>query len=190
MKNVIETYGKIDFLINVAGVGLINKLEDVSEEEWDWTVDVDLKGIFLISQATAPIFMKQKFGKIVNTASVAGITGSDNLYPYNAAKAGVLNFTEGLACKLGSSGINVNSVCPGFIWTPMWQETDKRLFKLAFPDEEYEPMRMYDNAIASTCLQRVTTPDHVANAVAFLCSDEASEITGQHLNVDGGSEFH
>jgi NAD(P)-dependent dehydrogenase (short-subunit alcohol dehydrogenase family) len=123
-------------------------------------------------------------------SSIAGVTGADLLFPYNASKAGVISLTQSFARHLGPFGVNVNAVCPGYVWTPMWQETDRRLFALNFPGEEYDEQRIYSSSAKSTCLQRPTTPDHIANVVCFLCSDEASEMSGQHLNVDGGVEFH
>jgi NAD(P)-dependent dehydrogenase (short-subunit alcohol dehydrogenase family) len=189
-KTAVDAYGTIDYLVNVAGVGLINTLDDVTEEEWDWTVDIDMKGIFLMDKASAGIFKKQGYGKIVNMSSINGVTGADLLFPYNAAKAGVINLTQSFARHLGPYGVNVNAVCPGFVWTPMWTVTDRRLFALTFPDEEYEEKRIYKASVESTCLKRPTLPEDIAKVVAWLCSDEASEVTGQHINVDGGVEFH
>jgi NAD(P)-dependent dehydrogenase (short-subunit alcohol dehydrogenase family) len=190
VNTAVEKFGRIDFSINVAGVGLITKLEDLTEEEWDWTININMKGIYLMNRAVSFVFKKQMSGKIVNMSSINGVTGGDMLFPYNSSKAGVISLTQSFARHLGPFGVNVNSVCPGYVWTPMWQETDRRRFKMFFPDEEYESGRIYGNAVKSTCLQRPTTPDHIANVVCFLCSDEASEMTGQHLNVDGGVEFH
>jgi NAD(P)-dependent dehydrogenase (short-subunit alcohol dehydrogenase family) len=191
IKTVADTWGRIDILVNVAGVGKLFTLAEVDDvTDWDFTVDIDLKGVFLMCQAIAPIMTAQKSGKIVNFSSIVGITPGENLYAYSAAKAGVLNFTQSLARTLGPSGINVNAVCPGYIWTPMWMVTDRWIWDHTFPDQEYVPKAMYNGVIQTTCLKRDTTTEHVAAAVAWLCSDESSEITGQHINVDGGVEFH
>jgi len=194
IENTMAEFGRIDILVNVAGVGVLNFLDDVDEvSDWDRTIDVDLKGTFLCCQAIAPIMRNQKSGKIVNIASIAGVTGGDTLFPYCAAKAGVLNMTQGLAKALGPFNVNVNAVNPGLVWTPMWAVTDKWIAERMppFKDMPYVPKQVYDAMVASaTCLKRPTLPEHIANVVAFLCSEEASEVTGQHINVDGGMEFH
>jgi len=194
IENTLAEFGRIDILINVAGVGTKNFLDDVDEvSDWDRTIDIDLKGTFLCCQAVAPIMRKQKYGKIVNIASIGGVTGGPTTFPYCAAKAGVINMTQGLAKALGPFNINVNAVNPGLVWTPMWAVTDKWLAEHTppFKDMPYQPKQVYNAMIeSSTCLKRPTTPEHIANVVAFLCSEEASEVTGQHINVDGGMEFH
>jgi len=194
MEKVVADLGRIDILVNVAGVGIKNFLDDVDEvSDWDRTIDVDLKGTFLCCQAVAPIMREQKYGKIVNIASIAGVTGGDTLFPYCAAKAGVINMTQGLAKALGPFNINVNAVNPGLVWTPMWAVTDKWIAEHMppFKDMPYEPKQVYNAMVQSaTCLKRPTDPEHIANVVAFLTSEEASEVTGQHINVDGGMEFH
>jgi NAD(P)-dependent dehydrogenase (short-subunit alcohol dehydrogenase family) len=194
MNRVTGELGRLDILVNNAGVGILNFLDDVDEiADWDRTIDVDLKGTFLCCQAVAPIMREQKYGKIVNIASIAGVTGGETLFPYCAAKAGVINMTQGLAKALGPFGINVNSVSPGYVWTPMWQVTDKWIAEHLppFKDMPYVPKQVYDSLVANgTALKRPTNPEHIANVVAFLASDEASEVTGQNINVDGGVEFH
>ncbi|WP_213996822.1 SDR family NAD(P)-dependent oxidoreductase [Tepidanaerobacter syntrophicus] len=194
VERVVKEFSRLDILVNCAGVGFLNFLDDVDEiADWDTTMDVDLKGTFFMCKAAAPIMRQQKYGKIVNIASIAGVTGSETLFPYSAAKAGVINATQGLARALGPYGINVNAVNPGLVWTPMWQVTDKWLAEHIppFKDELYVPKKVYDASVmASTALKRPTTTEHIANVVAFLASDEASEITGQNINVDGGIEYH
>jgi len=194
IEKVAADFGRIDILVNVAGVGVLNFLDDVDEvSDWDRTIDVNLKGTFLCCQAVAPIMREQKYGKIVNIASIAGVTGGDTAFPYSASKAGVINMTQGLARALGPSNVNVNAVNPGLVWTPMWVVTDKWIAEHMppFKDMPYVPKQVYDAMVtSSTCLKRPTNPEHIANVVAFLASEEASEVTGQHINVDGGMEFH
>lgn len=184
---------RIDFLVNSAGVGLCNFLDVVDEEDWDKTLSINLKGTFFVCKTVAPIMRAQQFGKIVNVASIAGVTGGPTLFPYNASKAGIINITHSLAISLGPFGINVNAVNPGLVWTPMWKVTDKWIQENIppFKDEPYVAKKAYDASVqTSVALKRPTNPEHIANAIAFLVSEEASEITGQNLNVDGGIEYH
>lgn len=195
MVEKVHAWGRerIDFLVNSAGVGICNFLDNVDEEDWDRTLDINLKGTFFVCKTVAPIMRAQQFGKIVNIASIAGVTGGPTLFPYNASKAGLINITHSLAIALGPFGINVNAVNPGLVWTPMWKVTDKWIQDNIppFKDEPYVTKKAYDASIqASVALKRPTNPEHIANVVAFLVSEEASEVTGQHINVDGGIEYH
>lgn len=195
MVNKVHAWGgeRIDFLVNSAGVGICNFLDNVDEADWNRTLNINLKGTFFVCKTVAPIMRAQQSGKIVNVASIAGVTGGPILFPYNASKAGLINMTHSLAIALGPFGINVNAVNPGLVWTPMWKVTDKWIQENLppFKDEPYVIKKAYDASVqSSTALKRPTTPEHIANVIAFLVSDEASEITGQNINVDGGIEYH
>lgn len=133
---------------------------------------------------------QQKEGKIINFSSINGITGYAGPYAYNASKFAVTGLTQTLARELGPYGITVNCVCPGFVWTPMWQANDKACWEKAYLDKEYVPMTFYQDQCDTTCLKRATYPEDIACTVAFLLSEEARNITGQHINVDCGLEFH
>ena len=143
----------------------------MKEADWDAVLDTNLKGVFLCTKAAAKLMMKQRSGKIINMTSVVGLTGNAGQANYAAAKAGVVGFTKSMAKELGSRGITVNAVAPGFIATDMTE---------VLPDSVKEQMT------GNIPLGRPGTPSDVAKAVLFLCSDAADYITGQTLNVDGG----
>jgi NAD(P)-dependent dehydrogenase (short-subunit alcohol dehydrogenase family) len=203
-QNLMETgfgeMGRVDILVCAAGVGGFvfrgdsNEppiLETISEEEWDLTIDVNLKGVFLCNRAIAPHFKKQKGGRIINVSSVGGRKGIDWIAHYSASKAGVIVLTQSVALQLAPYDVNVNTVCPGVIWTPMWEKGASVLsqsyppFKGMPPDEVFEAI--VQNMIP---MKRPQTPEDIGNAVVFLASDDAKEITGQAINVDGGAHFN
>ncbi len=166
-----KTFGSVDFLVNNAGITKDNLSMRMSEMEWDLVIDVNLKGSFLCAQAATKEMMKQRFGRVVNIASVAGILGSAGQANYASSKAGVIGLTKVLARELGSRNITVNAVAPGFISTEM---TDKL------------PEKVKEEYLAQIPLKRAGTVQDIAEAVAFLLSPAASYITGTVINVSGG----
>jgi 3-oxoacyl-[acyl-carrier protein] reductase len=175
VKLLIETtkekFGSVDILVNNAGITRDNLSMRLSEIDWDIVLNVNLKGSFLCAQAASKIMMKQKFGRIVNIASVSGILGTAGQANYASSKAGVIALTKALARELAARNITVNAVAPGFIATEM---TDKLPDKVK---EEY---------ITQIPLGRAGTPLDVANVVDFLISPTASYITGITISVSGG----
>ena len=167
----IEEFGKVDFLVNNAGITRDNLLMRINEADWDDVINVNLKGAYNCCKAVVRPMMKQRFGRIVNITSVVGLSGNAGQANYASSKAGMIGLTKSLARELGSRNITVNAVAPGYITTIL---TDV----LA---EEYK-----EAAIEATPLGRFGTPEDIANAVAFLVSEEAAFITGQVLSVDGG----
>jgi len=171
VKATIENLGSIDYLINNAGITRDNLLVRMSEEEWDLVLDINLKGTFLCSHFASREMMKNRFGRIVNIASVSGILGTAGQANYAASKAGVIALTKSLARELGKRNITVNAIAPGFILTEMTEKLPDKV------KEEY---------IATIPLARAGTPADIADAVGFLISPAASYITGTVLNVSGG----
>jgi len=171
IKQTIDAYGRLDILVNNAGTTRDNLLALMKEEEFDFVIANDLKSVFNCSKAALRQMMKQKYGRIVNLTSVAGIVGNPGQTNYSAAKAGIIGFTKAIAKEYGAKNIAVNAVAPGYIPTDLTNVL---------------PQDIKDGIIKFTALGRMGTVDEVANAVAFFASDEASYITGQVLAVDGG----
>ena len=197
INDTVKEMGRLDILICCAGImGFAHRkgktwsidIEDIPEEDWDLTLDINLKGVFLCNQAIIPHFKKQQSGKIVNIASIAGRRGVPFLAPYAASKAGVISLTQSMAQYLAPFNVNVNAICPGIIWTPMWEEGVQVLSQDG-PEEMRQDIfkNIVENEIA---FKRVQYPEDMGNAVVFLVSDEAREITGQALNVCGGMRFN
>jgi len=179
VDKIIDVFGQIDILVNNAGgsLGTPYLLEDVTEEEWDKVIDVNLKGAFLCSKIVAEFMKKQRSGKIVNLSSKAGKYGGDIAGPqYVSAKAGISGLTRQLAKELGPYGINVNAIAPGLVLT----ERVKKMWETRKTKKEREEM------LRAIALRRASTVEEQANVVVFLCSDEASYITGTTIDVNGG----
>ena len=168
---VTEAFGTIDIRVNNAGITRDGLLMRMKEEDFDAVLDTNLKGIFHVTKAVSKLMMKKRAGRIVNMASVVGIMGNAGQTNYAAAKAGVIGFTKSAAREFAARGITVNAVAPGFIATDM---------TAAMPEKAKEA------TLAAIPLRRMGEPEDVANAVAFLVSDQASYITGQVVKVDGG----
>ena len=177
---VLEELGGLHILVNNAGITRDNLLFKMSEDDWDSVMAVHLKGAFLMSKAAQKTFVDQKYGKILNLSSVSA-NGNPGQANYSAAKAGVQGFTRTLALELGKFGVNVNAIAPGFIATEMTDATARRL---GLDVDDFRKMNAEANPV-----KRVGQPEDIAAAAAFLCSDEASYITGQTLYVDGGAKI-
>lgn len=186
----VGEFGQVDILVNNAGVaGQHVGGGSITLEDWDVCYEVNLKGIWIMSRALVPHFKANGGGRIVNIASIAGRKGSAGLAHYCASKAGAISLTQSLARDLGPSNINVNAVCPGLLWTDMWRHLEAAIGHDATP-EVVEQRRAFDRFIAENCpLRREQTPEDIGRAVAFFASDDARNITGQSLNVDGGIEL-
>jgi NAD(P)-dependent dehydrogenase (short-subunit alcohol dehydrogenase family) len=200
IDTAISRMGKLDILVCCAGVGratskdlsqVLLTVENVTESEWDLTIDVNLKGVFLCNQAVVPYFKDQKKGKIVNISSVAGRQGNEALMAYAASKAGVISLSQSMALHLAPYNVNVNTVCPGIIWTPMWAD-GVEFFSTSHPQfKGMDPKQIFDTMVQTQIpTQKAQTPEGMGNAVVFLVSDEAREITGQALNVCGGMKMN
>ncbi|MDO8726579.1 MAG: 3-oxoacyl-ACP reductase FabG [Candidatus Methanoperedens sp.] len=170
-KTTLEKYGKIDVLINNAGIVQDAFVSKMTEQQWDRVIDVNLKGVFNCIQSVVEIMMNQGSGVIINTSSIVGLNGNVGQVNYAATKAGLIGMTKTLAKELGKKGIRVNAVAPGFIATPM---------TAAVPEKILEMMK------EKTPLRRLGEPRDIANAYLYLASDEANFVNGAVLCVDGG----
>jgi NAD(P)-dependent dehydrogenase (short-subunit alcohol dehydrogenase family) len=173
VERAVERFGRVDVLVNNAGLSTGGDPLEMDEPTWDLNVDVVLKGAFFCAQAALPGMLERRRGVILNIASVNGLTGIGE-EAYSAAKAGMVNLTQNLAVRYGSRGVRVVCIAPGTIRTPIWGERVAR-----------DP-QVFDKLAAWYPLGRVGEPEDVANAALFLCSDEAAWITGVTLPVDGG----
>jgi NAD(P)-dependent dehydrogenase (short-subunit alcohol dehydrogenase family) len=174
VQKATDTYGSLHILFNNAGIGNPSvKSIDMSEEEWDRVIDINLKGVFLGIKYAVPEIIKAGGGAIINTSSLLGLKGQKYLAAYNASKAGVILLTQNAALEYGKNNIRVNAIAPGVI--------DTKIIEHWKNDEWKWPIISKANALG-----RIGTSDEVANAVLFLASDEASFITGATLSVDGG----
>ncbi|MBE6083474.1 MAG: 3-oxoacyl-[acyl-carrier-protein] reductase [Tissierellaceae bacterium] len=175
VKNMVELvlkqFDSVDILINNAGITKDGLLVRMKSEDWDSVINTNLRGTYLVTKAVSKSMIRQKSGIIVNIASVVGLTGNAGQSNYSASKAGIIGFTKTVAKELGGRGIRVNAVAPGFVKTDMTE---------ILKDDVKKKM------IDSIPLKRCAEPEDIANAVLFLCSREASYITGQVINVDGG----
>lgn len=170
-NEAIEKFGKIDVLVNNAGITKDNLLMRMKEEEFDKVIQVNLKGTFNMTKTVTPYMMKKRYGKIVNISSVVGVSGNAGQCNYAASKAGIIGFTKSIAKELASRNILSNCVAPGFIVTDMTDVLSEKV------KEEIS------NQIP---LKKMGTPEEVANTVYFLANEENTYITGQVLNIDGG----
>jgi 3-oxoacyl-[acyl-carrier protein] reductase len=177
---VVEKLGSVDILVNNAGVTRDNMLFKMTEDDWDTVMNVHLRGSFLMSREVQKHMVAAMYGKIVNLSSVSAL-GNRGQANYSAAKMGLQGFTRTLAIELGPFGVNVNAIAPGFVVSDMTDQTARRL--------GIEPADFRAAAAAATPVRRVGTPADIAAVAAFLCSDEASYVTGQTLYVDGGAKL-
>jgi 3-oxoacyl-[acyl-carrier protein] reductase len=171
IKNIEETYGDIDILVNNAGITKDTLLMKMKEEDWNEVIDTNLKSVFKLSQSVIRKMLKKKYGRIINISSVVGHSGNAGQTNYTASKAGISGFTKSLAQEVGSRGITVNCVAPGFIDTDMTNSLS----------EDHKTQ-----LLSKIPLGRLGKPHDIAQAVAFLVSDKAGYITGETLHINGG----
>ncbi len=171
IKQAVDTYGRVDILVNNAGTTRDTLLMMMKEADWDRVIDTNLKSVFICWKAVARGMVRQRSGRIINITSVVGLVGQAGQTNYAASKAGIIGFSKSLARELGSRGITVNCVAPGYIPTALTE---------VLPDELKQAI------LDQTPLKRMGQPEEVAAAVAFLASEDAAFITGHVLSVDGG----
>jgi len=171
IKSITDDFGAVNILVNNAGITRDNLLMMMKDDQWDDIISTNLTSIFRLSKAVVRAMMKARNGRIINIGSVVGLTGNPGQTNYSAAKAAILGFTKSLAREIGSRNITVNTVAPGFIDTDMTRE---------LPEEQREAL------VSQIPLNKLGDAKDIANAVSFLASDDASYITGETINVNGG----
>jgi NAD(P)-dependent dehydrogenase (short-subunit alcohol dehydrogenase family) len=187
VSEAMSTFGRVDILVNVAGLVRQNKIEDTDEREWDEVFDVNCRGTFFFIREAVPVMKHQRYGRVINFSSKSGKTGSALIAPYSAAKAAVIGLTQALAHELAEFGINVNCVCPGLVEdTGVWNTLSA----------DYEK-NLKQNKVGVTAaftkkvpLRRLAKVEDVVSIVLFLSSTGADYMTGQAINITGGREMH
>lgn len=169
----VQKFGRLDILVNNAGVIIRKKAIEISEEEWDRVMDVNLKGVFFTSQSVAREMIKKRSGKIINISSINGVIGSDERASYTASKAGVVNLTRTLAAEWAEYGINVNAIGPTYLLTPLTKDL--------FENENFK-----EKYFERQPIQRIGRPEDILGAVIYLASSASDLVTGHTLMVDGG----
>ncbi len=193
-KQVFETHGRIDILVNNAGIIGAPGWEQrdrSSEDDWDQIYAVNVKGVAKATDAVAEFMKPRRYGKIVNIASVAGRQGNYGNPPYHVSKAGVISLTQGYALGLAPHNINVNAICPGSLWTHMYNRILSRAKNLDDSLDDLTTREVFDRSITERMpLGREQTPEDIGNLAVFLASDLSLNITGQAINVSGGAQMH
>jgi NAD(P)-dependent dehydrogenase (short-subunit alcohol dehydrogenase family) len=175
VETAVERYGGLDFAFNNAGIeGANEPTADQPMDNWERVIDVNLKGVFLGMRAQIPAMIERGGGVIVNTSSIAGVVGFRGVGPYVASKHGVIGLTKAAALEYGDEGVRVNAICPGVIQTPM-------VDRAAEDDPE-----MIESVSAATPIGRIGDPEEIGDAAVWLCSDDASFVTGEAMVIDGG----
>ena len=187
IKKIYNKYNNIDILINNAGLNMIDKFENINENNFNKVLDTNLKGTFFCTQEVVKYMKLNNCGKIINISSQAGITGQPYMSSYCAAKFGIIGMTQALALELGKYNITVNAICPGDV-----KDTDMHIFTLNKLAKilKISKNKLIRNSINKCPLGRLETTQDVSNAVLFIASEYADFITGESLNVSGGLEFH
>jgi NAD(P)-dependent dehydrogenase (short-subunit alcohol dehydrogenase family) len=183
VRSILHEHGKIDVLVNNAGINRLHYLWDFPEKDWDLIMAVNLKAVFLTCRAVAPGMMERRCGRIINMSSKSGgRSGSASASAYAASKAGIMGFTRSIALELAPYNVTVNAVCPGIVFTPLWDELGEQYAaKNKVPVEE-----LHRHYVSRIPLGREQTPESIAGVVAFLASGEAADITGESVFVTGG----
>ena len=173
VEEAVKIFGKIDILVNTAGINRRNLVENFSEEDWNAVIDINLKGTFLFSQAVGKVMIKQNKGKIINTASMTSVIGGQNIPAYSASKGGVVQLTKAFAVAWAKYNINVNTIGPGWFKTPMTKSL-------------YEDKDRNSQTLSRIPMKRWGEPEDLAGAVVFLASEASDYVTGTTIYVDGG----
>ncbi len=192
-RGAVARFGRLDILVNNAGIIGARGWETrgrPNDRDWDTIYAVNVKGVANATNAVSRHMRRQNYGKIVNIASVAGRQGSPGNPPYNVSKAGVISLTQATALELAPFNVNVNAICPGLLWTPMWERIATRQTKYDAASKGLSPRKAFERTVAERIpLGREQTPEDIGNLAVFLASDLAENITGQAINVNGGARM-
>ena len=192
-SEAIARFGRIDILVNNAGIIGAPGWEQrdrPDESDWDQIYEVNVKGVANVSDIVAEYMKSNRYGKIVNIASGAGRQGSPGNPPYNVSKSGVISITQSYALELAPFNVNVNAICPGLLWTPMWDRIATRNINMDDDLSGLTPRQAFERVVADRIpLGREQTPEDIGNLAVFLASDLSINITGQSINVNGGSRM-
>jgi 2-hydroxycyclohexanecarboxyl-CoA dehydrogenase len=187
VADVLKAYGHVDVLVNNAGIDIKGAVTELEESTWDTIMDLNLKAVFLCTQAVLPSMIERRYGRIINISSMAGKTGEPFTSPYCASKFGVIGFTQAVALEVGKHNICVNAICPGPVETELIKQSVAQAAELKGMDPEEFFQSFY---IDPTPLGRIARPLDIARAAVFLASEDAEFVTGTTLNVSGGREMH
>ncbi len=193
VDQTLKTFSKIDILVNNAGwidpSGM--PFSNATEDDWDKSYEINLKSHFLTCKAVMPHMIGKKSGKIINISSTDGKTGNPKYPHYSAAKAGVISFTQALALELAPHQITANALCPGYVWTPMWEKAAKRIGEFDPSFKGMNSKEVWQAMVEKRVPMKIApTVEDIAKAAIFFASDDSDRITGQTLNIDGGKELH
>ena len=193
IKSALGTFSRLDILVNNAGVASRPGMPftNNTEADWDRVFAVNVKSIFLLAKALAPHFMERRQGRIINIASIAGPISAVTMPPYSVSKMGVITFTRILAKELAPHNVTVNAICPGVLWTDFWQGLAAYIAETNPAFKGMTPRQVFDKRVKDLIpMGREQTPEDIGWAAVFLASEQARNITGQALNVDGGTVMH
>ena len=194
VQAALERFGRIDILVNNAGIIAApgwEERERSNEEDWNMIYEVNVKGVARVTEAVAPHMKERSYGKIVNIASGAARQGGPGNPPYSASKAAVVSITQGSALGLAPYNINVNAICPGLLWTPMHERISSRDLNVDDSTRGLSARAVFDRRVEETTpLKREVMPEDIGNLATFLASEQARNITGQAVNVDGGNRMN
>jgi meso-butanediol dehydrogenase/(S,S)-butanediol dehydrogenase/diacetyl reductase len=193
VAQVIDGFGRIDILVNDAGIIGASQWwerEEPSEDDWSQVFAVNVRGVVMVSEAVSRHMRERRYGKIINIASIAARQGSPDIPHYSTTKAAVMSWTQSHALQMAPYSVNVNAICPGLLWTPMWEAIARMRARRRAGDVAVEGLsgrELFERAVEKTVpMGREQTPDDIGRLAAFLASDDAGNITGQAINVDGG----
>lgn len=193
VTQTLSTFGRLDVLVNNAGVASPPGMPftNNTEADWDRVYAVNVKSIFLLAKALAPHFMERRQGRIINIASIAGPLSAVTMPPYSVSKMGVITLTRILAKELAPYDVTVNAICPGVLWTDFWKGLAAHIAETNPAFRGMTPRQVFDKRVKDLVpLGREQTPEDIGWAAVFLASDEARNVTGQALSVDGGTVMH